>query len=126
MRWWRSHLEKPGHSLHLCTGLKEKWWHLTTRSPVLLENMQAACACPQGAAGRQVLRALSSLWAALLHGQGAASLYSLCVSSLTSPSYQSLAGLEITSGLGRRFILTGENLSWGKGSFGAQQLAHST
>lgn len=71
MRRWRSHLEKPGHSLHLCTGLKEKWGHLTTRSPVLLGDMQAACACSQGAAARQVLTPLSSQWAALLHRQGA-------------------------------------------------------
>lgn len=47
-------MQKPGHSLHLCTGLK-KWCQLTASSPVVLGDMQVACVCPQDTASRQVL-----------------------------------------------------------------------
>lgn len=51
------------------------------------EHASCLCVCPQGAAARQVLRALSSQWAALLHRQGAASPYRyVSVLPLSHPS----------------------------------------
>lgn len=45
---------------------------------------------------------------------------------LASLSHQYHAGLELTSGLGRRFSLAGERSHWAKGSFRAPKPADST